>query len=70
MGDSLTQPTQAIPFPEHMLLIGRTGSGKSSLVGEILSNIDQLYHRHTKDNIVVILSPHECEDSIAHKIGK
>ena len=62
MGDSLTQPTQAIPFPEHMLLIGRTGSGKSSLVGEILSNIDQLYHRYTKDNIVVILSPHDAVD--------
>ena len=46
-----------------MLLIGRTGSGKSSLVGDILSNIDQLYHRHTKDNIVIILSPHETVDA-------
>ena len=53
----------AVPFPEHMLLIGRTASGKSSLVGDIFSNIDQVYRRHTRDNIVIVLSPHEVIDS-------
>lgn len=55
--------TPPVSFPEHMLLIGRTGSGKSSLVGDIFSNIDQLYRRYTKDNIVVVLSPHEVIDA-------
>ena len=53
---------QAVRFPQHMLLVGRTASGKTSLVGDILSNVDQLYHRETKDNIVVILSPHDTID--------
>ena len=47
----------AVPFPEHMLLIGRTASGKSSLVGDMFSNIDQVYRRHTRDSIVIVLSP-------------
>ena len=51
-----------VTFPEHMLLVGRTASGKSSLVGDIFSNIDHVYKRNTKDNIVVVMSPHEVID--------
>jgi hypothetical protein len=50
------------PFPEHMLIIGRTFSGKSSLVGDIFSNIDQVYERRTKDNIAIVMSPHDKID--------
>ena len=55
--------SQAVHFPQHMLLVGRTASGKTSLVGDILSNIDQLYYRKTRDNILIILSPHDVIDS-------
>ena len=48
-----------VSFPEHMLIIGRTNSGKSCLVGDILSNIDKIYQRYTKDNIIIMLSPHD-----------
>ena len=58
----LTSMHHTVTFPEHMILVGRTLSGKSSLVGEIFSNIDQVYKRRTKDNIVVVLSPHEAID--------
>ena len=65
----------ALTFPEHMILVGRTLSGKSLLVGEIFSNIDQVYKRRTKDNIVVVLSPHEAieislNDITAQKTGQ
>ena len=59
---SVMYSRQAMRFPEHMLIIGRTSSGKSSLVGHILSNIDHLYHRQSKDNIVIVLSPHDVID--------
>ena len=52
----------ATPFPEHILLIGRTFSGKSSLVGDIFSNIDRVYKRRTKDNIAIVMSPHDKID--------
>ena len=52
----------ATPFPEHILLIGRTFSGKSSLVGDIFSNIDRVYKRRTKDNIAIVMSPHDNID--------
>ena len=52
----------ATPFPEHILLIGRTFSGKTSLVGDIFSNIDQVYKRRTKDNIAIVMSPHDKID--------
>lgn len=56
-----------VPFPEHMLVIGGTMSGKSSLVGEIFSNIDLVYNRHTKDNIILLLSPHENVEDVFNK---
>ena len=48
-----------VVFSEHMFLVGRTSSGKLSLVGDIFSNIDCVYKRHTKDNIIVLMSPHD-----------
>ena len=53
-----------VSFPEHMLVIGRTMSGKSSLVGEIFSNIDLVYNRQTKDNIILLLSPHKNVEDV------
>ena len=54
--------TYMVTFPEHMLVVGRTASGKSSLVGDMFSNIDHVYRRNTKDNIIVVMSPHEVID--------
>jgi len=51
-----------VQFPEHMLVIGRTNSGKSSLIGSVFSNINTVYRRYTKDNIIILISPHEAID--------
>ena len=51
-----------LDFPEHMLIIGKTGSGKSMLLAEILVRNRELYDRKTSENIAIVVSPHqECE---------
>ena len=51
-----------LDFPEHMLIIGKTGSGKSMLLAEILVRNRELYDRKTNENIAIVISPHrECE---------
>lgn len=48
-----------ITFPQHMLLVGKTNSGKSMLVADIFSNIDDVYRRSAKDNIIISISPND-----------
>ena len=49
-------------FPEHICIVGKTGSGKSRLLGEILSRNRELYNRKRNENIAVVVSPHRsCE---------
>ena len=51
-----------LKFPEHICTVGKTGSGKSRLLGEILSRNVELYDRKTSENIAVVVSPHRsCE---------
>ena len=51
-----------LKFPEHICIVGKTGSGKSRLLGEILSRDVELYDRKTSENIAVVVSPHRsCE---------
>ena len=59
-----------VPFPNHMLVIGRTMTGKSCLVGDIFSDIDKIYQRRTKDNIIILLSPYEAiESNFLHRFN-
>ena len=46
-------------FPEHICIVGKTGSGKSRLLGEILCRNDELYDRGSSENIAVVVSPHK-----------
>ena len=51
-----------LKFPEHICIVGKTGSGKSRLLGEILSRNLDLYDRKNSENIAVVVSPHKsCE---------
>ena len=47
-------------FSEHICIVGKTGSGKSRLLGEILYRNRELYDRKGVENIAVVVSPH-CE---------
>ena len=46
-----------LKFPEHICIVGKTGSEKSRLLGEILSRNVELYDRKTSKNIAVVVSP-------------
>ena len=49
-------------FPEYICIVGKTGSGKSRLLGEILCRNRELYDRKCIENIAVVVSPHKtCE---------
>ena len=51
-----------LKFPEHIVIIGKTGSGKSHLLGEILARNHELFYRQSCENIALVLSPHkQCE---------
>ena len=49
-------------FPEHRLVIGKSGSGKSMLLADILVRNREIYDRKDSANIAIVVSPHrECE---------
>ena len=51
-----------LKFSEHICIVGKTGSGMSRLLGEILSRNVALYDRKTSENIAAVVSPHRsCE---------
>ena len=51
-----------LKFPGHIVIIGKTGSGKSHLLGEILARNHELFYRQSCENIALVLSPHkQCE---------
>ena len=54
--------TNKLKFPEHICIVGKTGSGKSCLLGGILRRNHDLFERTTNENIAVVVSRHEtCE---------
>ena len=49
-------------FPEHICIVGKTGSVQSRLLGDILCRNRELYDRKGVENIAVVVSPHKtCE---------
>ena len=58
--------TNKLKFPEHICIVGKTGSGKSRLLGEILRRNHDLFERTTKENIAVVVSPHETWEIQKH----
>ena len=51
-----------LKFPEHIVIVGKTGSGKSHLLTNILARNHELFRRQTAKNTALVLSPHkQCE---------
>ena len=61
-----------LKFGSHIVLIGRTETGKTWLMSEILALSDSLFDRKTHENIAFVLSPHPtCEvESVLHQSHK
>lgn len=47
-------------FPAHMVIIGKTMSGKSHLAGKIINSVEKIFTTSGRSKMLVVLSPHEA----------
>lgn len=56
-------------FPAHIVIIGKTMSGKSHLAGKIINSVEKIFTTSGSLKFLVVLSPHErLEESLTDRL--